>query len=198
MEDFFLKQGKRLAIFINKEEGLRQGSLERVKKVYHSRGITTPKFFAPAITHNLTSSLMFRTSTAVGVAELRKTLALRFFQISQETSIKREVIADREGALDWAIRSHQSFTEVAVLHSVGMTSWSPSHWTMSHHTLTEKRQWQRRCVEDSPVCIQRGQRPQFGHPRRASLSAVQTLFCITSQAKNLHFGGAQDFQTVTC
>ena len=38
--------------------------------------------------------------------------------------------------------------------------------------------------------------PLFGHPLSCKQSDVQILFLITNHAKNLHFGGAQLYQTI--
>jgi hypothetical protein len=57
------------------------------------------------------------------------------------------------------------------------------------------RHLKRRCEAVSCVWLQILQLPQLGHPLFSSLSAIQTLFWMTNQAKSLHFGGAHNFQT---
>jgi hypothetical protein len=49
-----------------------------------------PKFFAPAKLQRAASSLIFEATIVGKVATLGKTLALRSFQTSQETSMMRE------------------------------------------------------------------------------------------------------------
>jgi hypothetical protein len=74
----------------------------------------------------------------------------------------------------------------------------PNHSLALTQSLEVKRQCTKRWSTDSVQRLQRGQRPQFGHPRLANRSAVQILFWFASHAKNLILGGAQTFQTVLC
>lgn len=59
----------------------------------YSQEITDPSFLVPAKTHNFASSRMEVRSTEGGANFWRKTLAFRSFQMVQEMSMVREVIA---------------------------------------------------------------------------------------------------------
>ena len=154
------------------------------------------KCLAPAMLQSEVSFLILATTTPTGTALLRKIRAFLSFHNSQEISSIKEA----SGLCDWvfllALWLHHSLTEVASLQSEGCTSWRPSQSLIIRQTLKVYRHWNRRWAADSWTCLHSGQRLQFGHPRRWSLSAVQILLFIANQAKNLHLGGAQIFQTI--
>jgi hypothetical protein len=72
----------------------------------------------------------------------------------------------------------------------------PVHPDTEAHTRLVYRQEKTRWCAVSIVARRRGQEGLWSQSFRASLSEVQTLFWRMSHAKNLHFGGAQDFQIV--
>jgi hypothetical protein len=68
----------------------------------------------------------------------------------------------------------------------------PSHSFMIFQTRIEYQHLNIMCTSVSGLHLQNWQRPQFGQPRRVSLSIIHTRSWRINQAKkNLHFGGAQ-------
>src|SRR4051812_30621595 len=55
----------------------------------------------------------------------------------------------------------------------------------------ENLHWNIICAVVSGSLLQSWHKLQFGHPRSCSRSAVQIMFLLMSQTKNLHLGGAQ-------
>jgi hypothetical protein len=80
------------------------------------------------------------------------------------------------------------------LHFLGSMPWRPSQSFRSSQTLTVKRQWTKRWLLLSLVCLHRGQRLQLYQPRLCNRPAVESLFCKACQAWFLTLGGAQAFQ----
>lgn len=165
------------------------------KRKNYSRAITILKCLAPAKAQRDISSLILLIRTTEGEAVLRKILALRSDQISQEMSIINEASALGDSLRIWMFAVHHCFTEPLVIQAAVLMSCMPSHWRIPFHTRRVKRHWNRRWAADSWLCLQSGQRPQLGHPRRRRRSEVQILFWRASQAKNLHLGGAHTFHT---
>ena len=154
------------------------------------------KCLAPAMLQSKVSSLILATMTPTGTALLQKICAFLSFHNSQEISSIKESSGLRDWVFLLALWLHHFLTEVASLQSEGCTSWRPSQSLIIRQTLKVYRHWNRRWAADSWTCLHSGQRLQFGHPRRWSLSVVQILLLIASHAKNLHLGGAQIFQMV--
>ena len=161
----------------------------------YSRGIKSLKCFAPAVAQRRASFLMFPKTIVVGAYLLRKTRALRSFQISQEASKVRDAIAFRLGVESSDMLNHHSSRERDDQEWTSRAC-RPSHSLRRPQMRTVKRHSTRRCLIDSGALLQRGQRPQFGHPRFSNRSAVHTLFCRANHAKNFTLGGAQGFQTI--
>jgi hypothetical protein len=75
------------------------------------------------------------------------------------------------------------------------TSINPSHAFILDHIRLVKWHLKRRREAVFCTSLQSLHVAQFGHPLFWSLSDVHTLFWIMNQAKNLHFGTTQGFQT---
>jgi hypothetical protein len=159
----------------------------------YSPGIKLPNRFASAKTHNLASHFILSRITKVGESLWWKTLVFLSFQISYTSSITREAKPFWCGLSPSAIEDHQSWM-LAPIHCPGWIPWRPNHSCRSSQTLTVKRQWMKRWLLVSSVCLQRGQRPQLSQPRLHNRSAVESLFCNASHAWFLTFGGAHTFQ----
>src|SRR3954466_6053875 len=100
-----------------------------------------------------------------------KTLEFLSFHIVQETSMVIEAMDFRCGVVAPVLLAHHSMTEPSV-SQVEVSMWaSPSLMMIKFHSLTVKRHLKKRCGPDSGSLLQRGQSPQFGHPRLANLSA---------------------------
>ena len=134
------------------------------------------KCLAPAMLQSKVSSLILATTTPTGTALLRKIRAFLSFHTSQEISSIKEASGLRDWVFLLALWLHHSLTEVASLQSEGCTSWRPSQSLIIRQTLKVYRHWNRRWAADSCTCLQRGHKPQLGHPRRIKRSDVQTLF----------------------
>ena len=124
-----------------------------------------------------------------------KVLALRSFHSSQEVSITSDAMAFL--LLGWRRRTadHQDSTSLKEAQLGGSKSSSASQNLIIYQIRMEKRQCKRRWHAVSSARRQRGHSLPLGQPRRSRRSLVQTRFWMMSQEKNLHFGGAQCFQT---
>ena len=139
--------------------------------------------------------LMFMKKIVVGACLLRKTRALRSFQISQEASKVRDAMAFRLGVESSDMLNHHSSRERDDQEWTSRAC-RPSHSLRRPQMRTVKRHSMRRCLPDSRALLQKGQRPQFGYPCFSNWSAVHTLFCRANHAKNFTLGGAQGLQTI--
>ena len=131
---------------------------------------------APAETHRLASSRVLPTIIIEGEEVFLKTLAFLSFQSSQETNIRSEAIPFRDGERARESLVHQSLTLFIVAQSCVERSTSPILALIVFQTVIEKRHWNRRWAADSWTWLRSGHKPQFGHPLRCSLSAVQTYY----------------------
>jgi hypothetical protein len=95
----------------------------------YSPGIKSPKRLAPASTQSLASHLILSRITNDGESFLRKTLALRFFQISHKTSNVREARPLRLGEFPSARRDHH-LEMFRFAHCAVCNPWSPSQSSM--------------------------------------------------------------------
>jgi len=86
---------------------------------------------------------------------------------------------------------HQSANEISSI--AGMRSPRHKGTRIACQNCLAKLQVHRRCCTVSCSWSQRTQTTGCCSPLLLSLSAVQHLFLIANQRKNLHFGGAQDF-----
>jgi hypothetical protein len=150
-----LKQGKRLAIFIDKEEVLEfyipilgQKAKPKKRNTY-SRGITLLNAFAPAILHVATSSLIFVITMSVVEALFRKTRAFRSFQISHDINIAREAMAFLPCLGLWISSVHHSLTFPLECQALGSTSCSPSQLLTLDQTRMVKRHLKSKWEADS-------------------------------------------------
>ena len=154
-----------------------------------------PSFLAPAATQNDASLLMLSRRTVGGAAMLRNTRAFRSFQIVHVVSMVSEAMAFRLGTEASVNPSHHSKVE-CLRGQVEVSMWmSCSHALTKPHRRMVKRHLKKRWSTDSFSRMHKGHEPQLGQPRLAKRSAVQTLFWMASQAKNLTLGGAQIFHT---
>ena len=76
----------------------------------------------------------------------------------------------------------------------GLSPGSATHVATQPQILLVYRHSEMRWKEFSIVALHSGQKGLWSQPRRASLSEVQTRFCVMSQVKNLALGSAQVFQ----
>jgi hypothetical protein len=137
--------------------------IKRYNKGLLSRhNITQP--LRPDRTHKRASHLIFSTITKVGECLLRKTLALRSFHTSKTVRMVREAKALRWGERPATKSDHHSLMPRPP-HCLGCNPWSPSQSLRNSHILVVKRQATKRWSCVSVACLQRGQSPQFGHPR---------------------------------
>jgi hypothetical protein len=134
--------------------------------------------------------------TSVGIeATIRNTLTFLSFQSSQAVRSRKEVSPFRHVVCAPEIAHHQSWRVSKLLQRLVSRSARPSQSFTPFHTLMEYLHLNMRCAADSGSLLQSWQGPQFGHPLLSRRSDVHTLFCRINQAKVLHFGGAQLFQT---
>ena len=106
-----MKGGKSFAHSLNKKELWFVTSRVKTRKTNdHSRGMIEPKCVAPAALQRAASPLILATTTIGMVETLRKTLALRSFQISQEVSMMSDAKDFHLVPLTNMKLSHQSST----------------------------------------------------------------------------------------
>ena len=150
---------------------------------------------APAVAQFAASIVILAKMINGNVEVLQKTLMFRSFQTSQETNMIKEAKPFLQLPLSCTMLFHQLFTKAAPCQRLGWMCRSLSHVLIMFQIRIVNRHWNRRWGAVSSTCLlHRGQRPQFGQPRRSSLSVVHTLFWMINQAKNLHLGGVQFFQ----
>ena len=116
------------------------------------------------------------------------------FQISQITSMTSVRTAFRGVAGIVVTLIHHSKVLLDGFHFGGLRSGSTTHVATRPQILLVYRHLEMRWSEVSIVALHRGQKGLWSQPRRASLSEVQTRFCVMSQVKNLALGSAQVFQ----
>ena len=156
----------------------------------YSHGIKDPKCLAPARTQFLASTLM-PSSTVARIEDLFwNTLAFLSFQTSQETSIISEEIVFLRCPRPRIVLVHHSWIEEIPTQSAVSSSGVSSQHLTTFQMRMKNLHWNIMCAAVSGSLLQSWHKLQFGHPRRCSRSAVQTLFLLMSHAKNLHLGGA--------
>ena len=114
--------------------------------------------------------------------------------ISQIIKRERERIAFRGTCSLEVMLVHHCRVSSLGLHCCGHRAGCAVQDATRLHTLLVKRHSTRRWKAVSEALRQRGQEGLCGHPLRCSLSEFHTQFWVTSQAKNLHLGGAQALQ----
>ena len=79
---------------------------------------------------------------------------------------------------------------------LGLRPSTAAHTATSPQIRLVKRHSTKRCNPDSKVCPHSAQVALWGQSLFARRSAVQILFWMANQLKNLHFGGAHTFQMI--
>ena len=92
----------------------------------YSRNKKDPKFFAPALTQRLDSSITLFSKTCGGALLCLNTLALRSFQITHETNMVIEAFAFRLAVPSALKLAHHSLMESYKCHADVSTSWMQS------------------------------------------------------------------------
>jgi hypothetical protein len=133
-------------------------------------------------------------NVAVEDSRLSKMRALRSFKNSQMTRSVRL----RSALLGWSGRVVIVVHHCSTSSDSGQVVGRRSECVVQAATISQTRlvylQPANRWCAVSIVVRHKMQESLCGQPRCASLSADQTRFYVMSHAKNLHLGGAQDFQ----
>ena len=140
---------------------------------YYSRDMSDPRFLAPAVTHRFASVMMLLSKMVGGALLLRKTLAFLSFHTVHETSMVSEAMAFLCVVPPPARLSHHFFTKPSKCQEVTSKFSSRNFSLTKPQSLNVKRHLKKRCAPHSCTLLQRGQSPQFIHPRLSNLSTVQ-------------------------
>jgi hypothetical protein len=152
--------------------------------------------FAPAMDHSWTSSLATRRAACTLGAAPLKTQEFLCFQITHAPRMTIELKPLRRWSSTQEEEAHHQSSKTP---SAGCsTSYSkPNGCSKPAHICLAKTHEVRRWLMFSGSWLHSGHHSEQSIPLFASLSAIQHLLCSTSQTKNLHFLGAQDFQTLS-
>ena len=185
---FWNEQPRDCAYFIDKVE-----RVQPAQQTNYSREIRFAKSLAPAATQARPSCFISDMRAGAGVSWCLKTWRFLSFHTSHVINMAMVAMALRgtDGVL--AVFSHHWDTLLLGCHSwglmVGCAVHSALRFQILHVYLHSAKRW---CA----VSGAERQRGQDGSVPIPFLQAVRfhTRFCVTSQMKSLHLGGAHEFQ----
>jgi hypothetical protein len=159
----------------------------------HTLPIRRVRCFAPATVNNDASSLIFAVTSKEGASVQLKMQVLCSNLTSQHIRMTRDFKPLRGTPCVPANDDHHSWTEAIYFQFVGCSGGSANQVEISVQIRLVNLHSEKRCIPVSGTLWQRTQARLCVQPLACSLSAVQIL---SSQPKNLHFGGVQADQMI--